>query len=173
VRLITRGGYNRAGRYPWIVEAALKNQRGRVLRLIPILCFLLAIPSHVVAQDQLDNDAINEMQRHFAEAYNRADVDAMAVAFAENAVRVTPSGIFEGRDAIRRRFQDALKLGLHDYSVRRVISRSEGTFFFNAGTWQAKLGDQPFQGYYTAILVREGNHPKIMQETVTIAATGR
>jgi len=25
VRLITRGGYNWAHRYPWIVEAALKN----------------------------------------------------------------------------------------------------------------------------------------------------
>ena len=26
VRLITRGGYNRADRYPWIVETALKNR---------------------------------------------------------------------------------------------------------------------------------------------------
>jgi bifunctional non-homologous end joining protein LigD len=26
VRLITRGGYNWANRYPWIVEAALKNR---------------------------------------------------------------------------------------------------------------------------------------------------
>ena len=27
VRLITRGGYNWTNRYPWIVEAALKNRR--------------------------------------------------------------------------------------------------------------------------------------------------
>jgi bifunctional non-homologous end joining protein LigD len=26
VRLITRGGYNWTSRYPWIVEAALKNR---------------------------------------------------------------------------------------------------------------------------------------------------
>jgi bifunctional non-homologous end joining protein LigD len=40
VRLITRGGYNWTDRYPWIVEAALKNRhkggrgslRGRVAR---------------------------------------------------------------------------------------------------------------------------------------------
>jgi len=57
----------------------------------------------------------------------------------------------------------------HDYSVQRVISRSEGTFVFNAGTWQAKLGDRPFHGYYTAILIREGDQPKILEETLTVA----
>ena len=140
------------------------------LRLIAILCLLLAIPGYATAEEQLDDIAMTEMQKHFAEAYNRGDVDAMAAAFAEKAVRVTPSGIFQGRDAIRRGFQDALKLGLRDYSVQRVMSRSEGSFVFNAGTWQAKLGDQPFHGYYTAILVREGDQPKILEETVTVAA---
>jgi hypothetical protein len=37
------------------------------------------------------------------------DVDAMAAAFTENGVRVTPSGIFQGRDAIRRNLQDAVR----------------------------------------------------------------
>ncbi len=136
---------------------------------IPIACLLLAIPGTAMAQDQLDSAAAADMQKHFAEAYNRGDVDAMAAAFTEKAVRVTPSGIFQGRDAIRRSFQDALKLGLHDYSVQRVLSHSEGNFVFNAGTWQARLGDQPFHGYYTAILVRDGDQPKILEETVTVA----
>jgi hypothetical protein len=57
-----------------------------------------------------------------------------------------------------------------DYSVRRVISRSEGSFSFNAGEWQAKLGDQPFRGYYTAIVVQDGGETKILEETVTVAA---
>jgi ketosteroid isomerase-like protein len=139
------------------------------LRFIALACLLLAIPGTAMGQDPLDGAATSEMQKHFAEAYNRGDVDAMAAAFTENAVRVTPSGIFQGRDAIRRGFQDALKLGLHDYSVQRVTSRSEGAFVFNAGTWQAKLGDQPFHGYYTAILVRDGDQPRILEETVAVA----
>lgn len=73
---------------------------------------------------------------------------------------MTPSGIFQGRDAIRRNLQDALNMGLHGYSVQRTISRSEGSFVFNAGEWQAQLGDQQFHGYYTAILVREGDQAK-------------
>jgi ketosteroid isomerase-like protein len=131
-----------------------------------MLSLLLSMPVGAMTQDQVDPTA--EMQEHFAEAYNRGDVDAMAAAFAETAIRVTPSGIFEGRDAIRRSFQDALKLGLHDYSVQRTISRSEGSFVFNAGKWQAKLGDRAFHGYYTAIVVREGDQPKIIEETVTV-----
>jgi len=41
------------------------------------------------------------------------------------------------------------------------------------GQWQAKVGDQPFHGYYTAILVREGDQTKIMEESVTVAAPPR
>jgi hypothetical protein len=41
---------------------------------------------------------------------------------------------------------------------------------FNAGEWQAKLGDQQFRGYYSALLVREGDKVKIFEETVNVAA---
>jgi hypothetical protein len=95
--------------------------------IFAILALLVAFPSIAVAQqDRTMDSAIADFQKDFAAAYNRGDVDVMAAAFTEKAVRVTPSGIFQGRNAIRRGFQDALKLGLHDYSVRRVISRSEG-----------------------------------------------
>jgi ketosteroid isomerase-like protein len=124
-----------------------------------------------VAQ-QSTNDQYADLQKNFAEAYNRKDVDAMAEAFTEDAVRVTPSGIFVGREAIRRNLQDVVNLDLHDYSVERNVSRSSGNFVFNAGEWQAKLGDQPLHGYYTAIVVRDGDTARIMEETVTVAAPG-
>ena len=126
-------------------------------------------PAGTAEQNRAD-DAFADVQAHFAEAYNRKDADAMAAIFTENGIRVTPSGIFQGRDAIRRNLQGVLNMGLHDYTVRRTVSRSEGSFVFNAGEWQAKLGDQPLRGYYTAILTREGDQAKIMEETVTVAA---
>lgn len=144
-------------------------------RMIPAtLCLLLAFSSPAMSQQQVPSDDISaELQKHFAEAYNRGDLDAMAAAFTEKAIRVTPSGFFEGREAIRRSFQEALKMGLHDYSVRRISSSSDGRYIFNAGEWQAKLGDHPFHGYYTAILVREGDQALIMEETVNVAVPGR
>ncbi|MGB5903061.1 MAG: nuclear transport factor 2 family protein [Xanthobacteraceae bacterium] len=121
------------------------------------------------AQQSPGDDPSAEMQRHFAEAYNRGDIPAMVDAFTENAIRVTPSGIFQGRDAIRRSFQAALDIGLHDYTVKRTLSRSDGRFIFNTGEWRAKLGDKPFHGYYTATVVHDGDRTRIMEETVTVA----
>jgi ketosteroid isomerase-like protein len=135
-----------------------------------ILCLLIAIPRTLAAGEALDAAAMDEMHKHFSEAYNRGDLNAMAATFAENAVRITPSGIFQGRDAIRQSFSDALKLGLHDYSVRRTVSRPEGSCVFNAGTWQAKVGDRPFHGYYSSILTSESGKPMIVEETVAVAA---
>jgi ketosteroid isomerase-like protein len=117
-------------------------------------------------------EIFEKMQSEFAEAYNRKDIAAMAGFFSENGVRITPAGVFRGRDAIGRELQRVvIDLGLHDYSVRRTISRLEGNMVFNAGEWQAKLGDgQQYRGYYSALLIREGDGVKIFEETVNVAA---
>jgi ketosteroid isomerase-like protein len=116
-------------------------------------------------------EIFEKMQSEFAAAYNRKDVAAMVAFFSENGVRITPAGIFHGRDAIGRELHRVLiDLGLHDYSVRRTVSRLEGGMVLNAGEWQAKLGDEQLRGYYSALLVREGDGVKIFEETVNVAA---
>lgn len=124
------------------------------------------------AEPSAGGELFEKMQSEFAEAYNRKDVAAMAAFFSENGVRITPAGVFRGRDAIGRELQRVvIDLGLHDYSVRRTISRLQGGMVFNAGEWQAKLGDgHEFHGYYSALLVREGDAVKIFEETVNVAA---
>jgi ketosteroid isomerase-like protein len=116
-------------------------------------------------------ELFEKLQSEFAAAYNHKDIAAMAAFFDENGVRITPSGIFRGREAIARELQRVvINLGLHDYSVRRTVSRLEGDMVFNAGEWQAKVGDQPLHGYYSALLAREGDQVKILEETVNVAA---
>jgi ketosteroid isomerase-like protein len=139
-----------------------------------VACSLSVLVGSAAAEEkQVTDDQYAELQKNFAEAYNRRDAAAMAAAFAQDGIRVTPSGIFQGRDAIQRNLQDALDMGLHDYTVQRTGSRSEGTFVFNVGKWQAKLGDRPLHGYYTAIIIRDGDRARIMEETVTVAAPGQ
>jgi ketosteroid isomerase-like protein len=115
-----------------------------MVRMIVVVACSLAVWSFGAAaqESRVTDDQYAELQKNFAEAYNRKDADAMAAAFAEDGIRVTPSGIFQGRDAIRRNLQEVLNMGLHDYTVQRTVSRAVGTFVFNAGEWRAKLGDQ-------------------------------
>ena len=139
-------------------------------------CMLLGVVARSSAQQNFsasDEKIYQDVQRQFAEAYNRQDAGAMAALFTENGVRITPSGIFQGRDAILSDMQNTLKMGLHDYTVRRTVSRSEGNLVFHAGEWQAKLGDRQYHGYYSALLVREGDQAKILEETVNVAAPAR
>ena len=89
---------------------------------------LLALSGAAHAQARLDAAALAEMQTRFVAAYNRGDTDVMADAFTANAIRVAPSGILQGRDAIRQSFENAVKLGLHDYSLTRTVTRSEGPY---------------------------------------------
>jgi ketosteroid isomerase-like protein len=144
-----------------------------MVRTFVLAAFLSLLASYVAAAQQASDVQYADLQKNFTEAYNRKDVDAMAAAFTDDAIRVTPSGMFVGREAIRRNLQDVVNLDLHDYSVERNVSRSFGNFVFNAGEWQAKIGDQPLHGYYTAIVVRDGSVAKIMEETVTVAAPGQ
>lgn len=50
-----------------------------------IVCLLLAVPRNSIAGETLGDAAMDEMHKHFSEAYNRGDLDAMAATFAENA----------------------------------------------------------------------------------------
>jgi ketosteroid isomerase-like protein len=143
-----------------------------MVRTIVLAASLMMVGCVGAIAQQATDDQYADLQKNFAEAYNRKDVDAMAAAFTEDAIRVTPSGIFVGREAIRRNLQEVVNLDLHGYSVERNVSRSFGNFVFKAGEWQAKLGDQPLHGYYTAIVMRDGGVAKIMEETVTVAAPG-
>ena len=112
-----------------------------------------------------------KLQTKFAEAYNRKDVTTMAEFFSDKGWRITPSGFFQGREAIRGNMERVIEMGLHDYNVQRTMSKFLAeNIVYNAGEWQAKLGDQQLRGYYSALLVREGDEVKILEETVNVAA---
>ena len=90
-----------------------------VRMIVVVACSLAVLSVGATAQDSwVTDDQYAEMQKNFAESNDRKDADAMAAVFADNGIRVTPSG----RDAIRRDSQNMLAIGLHDYSVHRTPS---------------------------------------------------
>ena len=113
------------------------------------------------------------LRDRFNEARARQDAEAMAAVFAPDAIRVTPDGVLQGRDAIRRNLEGLAAAGLRDFTTERTVSRREGNLLFDAGTWRAKLGETPLHGYYSALLSCAGDHQEIIEETTNVAAPPR
>ena len=67
--------------------------------IVVVACSLAVLSVGATAQDRWVTDGQYAESEEFCGIYNRKDADAMAAAFAEDGIRVTPSGIFQGRDA--------------------------------------------------------------------------
>jgi hypothetical protein len=80
-----------------IVPSWLAEENLMVRMIVVVACSSAVLIGSAAAQEkQVTDDQYAELQKNFAEAYNRKDADAMAAAFAEDGIRVTPSGIFQG-----------------------------------------------------------------------------
>ena len=105
---------------------------------------------------------------NFAAAFNRQDAAGVAALFAEDALRVTPQGIIQGRDAIQKDSDKRFQSRFHDLSITPLIVRALGNSIWEAGEWTMKIGDQPVRGYFAMTLVREGNTFKIRDDTFNV-----
>ena len=76
--------------------------------------------------------------------------------YTEDAIRITPQGIFQGRDAIQKQLEGGLKAGAHDDSITPKIVQPSGDLIWNGGEWSAKVGDRSVHGYYSDVITREG-----------------
>jgi len=84
---------------------------GTVISTVAFILFGAVTPTFAQqSEPSFGGEPYQKVQSEFAEAYNRNDVAAMAALFSENGVRITPSGIFRGRDAIRREMQRVIDL---------------------------------------------------------------
>ena len=140
-----------------------------------VLCGAALLCVAMPAQAQQPNSSRDfaqclDVQTKFVEARSRQDVDGMAALFAPDGIRVTPDGVFLGRDAIRRNLQSLVTAGLRDFTTRRTASRLEGGVLFVAGEWQARLAGRQLHGYYSALLSCDGPQPMMLEETTNVAA---
>jgi ketosteroid isomerase-like protein len=74
-----------------------------MLRTIVLAAFLLMSACYVAAAQQTTANQYADLQKNFAEAYNRKDVDAMAAAFTDNAKAAATA---DGRQKQLDRFAD-------------------------------------------------------------------
>jgi len=123
-----------------------------------------------------DPTALNEfgvLATEQSEAFTNKDAAAVAALFTEDAVLVAPDGIFSGRKAIEKRYEDTFQQwpftvfnDPRDWSLK-AIDNAVWSFGEWWGTLQGQTGPVFVNGYFSTIYVREGDAWKMRMLTLT------
>jgi ketosteroid isomerase-like protein len=128
------------------------------------ICFAMsALPfSGDLAGDVKALDELSALSMKCDDAYKNKDATALAALFTEDAVCVTPEGLFSGRQAIEEAFADDFQrwpASSHIHQADRL--NAIGSEAWSIGQWWLTLQGQngPFfaRGYWSALFVREGD----------------
>jgi len=107
------------------------------------------------------------------EAFTNKDAAAVAALFTEDAVLVAPDGIFSGRQAIEKRYEDTFqRWPFTQFNDPRdchlkAIDNAVWSYGEWGGTLQGEAGPVFVKGYFSAIYVREGDDWKMRILTLT------
>jgi len=117
-------------------------------------------------------DKFTALGMKYDEAYNKNDAAALAALFTEDAVLVTPEGMFNGRQDIEKRYADEFQQWpVTTFSGQRSQLNAIGNEAWAVGEWWSTLQSQNgpvfVRGYWSAIYVGEGDAWKIRMLTVS------
>jgi uncharacterized protein (TIGR02246 family) len=103
----------------------------------------------------MPNHKPSQIHALFLDAFNRADIDALAALYEPGATLVTGSGTATGRDAIREAYKRILSGGVHmDLETRAVIESGEGMAVLHA-SWTLHRDGKAIAGLSTEVVRRQ------------------
>jgi uncharacterized protein (TIGR02246 family) len=119
-------------------------------------------------------DEFGALSQKLDEAYNKNDAAAAAALFTQDALLVTPDGMFSGRQDIEKRYEDMFqRWPITDFNGRRERRHLNAidNAVWSAGQWastsQSQTGPVFAWGCWTAIYVREGDAWKFRMLTLS------
>jgi ketosteroid isomerase-like protein len=123
-------------------------------------------------------ERLRSPDEEYDEAFNLNDPAGVASFYVEDAVMVSPDGVFFGRPAIEKRYAEDVfqkkRCQNHVSTVQRIFA--VGSEVCSVGKWSCTAHDQngvpkELRGYYSMIRVCEGETWKIRISTYNISPT--
>jgi uncharacterized protein (TIGR02246 family) len=119
---------------------------------------------------------IRERGKKYDQAFNKNDATALAALFTEDALQVTPEGLYSGRQAIEKRYAEEVFLRLHgnNHVIKTDQVIAVGNEVCSVGEWSCSVQDQSantiqVHGYYADVNFREGDTWKVRISTFNFA----
>jgi uncharacterized protein (TIGR02246 family) len=137
----------------------------------------LAVPTFAQQKDTVDPKTAQQIRAlaiKFDEAFNRSDSVALAALYTEDAVHGTlHDGTFHGRQAIEKSYENRFQRW-HPKNYVSTVDRlnAVGNEIRSIGRWNEVFQDvdahvKNDEGYYSSVLVRDGDTWKISRDTAS------
>ncbi|MBV8094018.1 MAG: SgcJ/EcaC family oxidoreductase [Acetobacteraceae bacterium] len=134
------------------------------------LFLLVGLAAPALAQQdaaERPHQVVDALTTKLAQAYNSHDAAGVASLYTEDGVYITPEGIVQGRDAIRKTIEDELKTG-GNLTIKVSLARAYGDAIWSAGEWSEAYSGESDHGYWSYVVVRQGDDYKIRYDTYNI-----
>jgi uncharacterized protein (TIGR02246 family) len=122
-----------------------------------LLAAIMLVFGLVLAQDQDDEEAVDDLRQEWVDLYNEGDVAGVAELYAEDAVLYYADGtVHEGRDAIQEVLQSAIDAGFTGISGEAIETEVVNDTAYQVGSYafMDDEGETVSEGYYLLILQR-------------------
>jgi uncharacterized protein (TIGR02246 family) len=114
--------------------------------------------------DKRISEQIHASELKYDEAFNKSDAAAVSALFTEDAVQVTPEGVFTGRKAIGKRYAESVfeewHCTNHLIKIEQILAVENGVCAIGEWSCDTRNSDESTKrvnGYYSTVFVREDN----------------
>lgn len=126
-------------------------------------------PGLVMAEPQ-DVEAIANRLQQYEDRFNRGDAEAVAELYSEDVIYYGPLGrVFEGRDAVRQRYQGSLAAGFSDMAIEVIDIRIFDDVAYDVARYTiSSPAGEPLTGYHLGVLEKEDGEWLVQRTLVNV-----
>lgn len=140
-----------------LMEEFMSTQIARK-KLFAAAGFALIVLSRglAIAEPQ-DVEAIENRLQQYEDRFNQGDAEAVAELYSEDVIYYGPLGqVFEGRDAVRQRYQGSLAAGFSDMTIDVIEIRVLDDIAYDVARYTiSSPAGEPLTGYHLGVLEKK------------------
>lgn len=131
---------------------------------------LVALSAGFVIAEPHDVEAIEGRLQQYEDRFNEGDAEAVAELYSEDVIYYGPLGkVFEGRDAVRQRYQGSLAAGFSDMAIDVIEIRVLDDVAYDVARYTiSSPAGEPLTGYHLGVLEKEDGEWLVQRTLVNV-----
>lgn len=131
---------------------------------------LVALSPGLVTAEPQDVEAIESRLQQYEDRFNQGDAEAVAELYSEDVIYYGPLGrVFQGRDAVRQRYQGSLAAGFSEMAIDVIEIRVFNDIAYDVARYTiSSPAGEPLTGYHLGVLKKQDGEWLVQRTLVNV-----